>query len=155
MSLEQTDRPSKVNRADRPTRTPIHGKRDILGVKGMEAGFHYCWVNDDEHGNVERYFEGGYDFVTHDVIVGDKKINAASQVGGKVSKPVGNGLIAFLMRCPDDVYEAEMGAIHDEVDEKEAAMKANLNSKIDGRYGEVEIKSNKSLAPRGIGVRRP
>lgn len=150
----QVDRPSSLNRSDKPTRTPIHGKREILGVRGLEAGWHYCWVNDDEDGNLDRYKDGGFDFVTHDVVVGDKKVNAASQIGGKISKAVGNGLTAYLMRCPEEVYQEELALLHSEIDEKERAMKANLNSKNDGRYGEVEVSTPKTLS-RGLSVRRP
>ena len=142
------NRPLSLNRAERPHRTPIHGKKDILGVKGLEAGWHYCWVNDDEDGNLDRYSEGGFDFVTHNVVVGDKKVDAASQIGGKVSKAVGNGLTAYLMRCPQEVYEEEMGLLNTEVDERERGMKDSLNSKHDGQYGSVDIGSNKPLAQK-------
>lgn len=148
MALERKeDRPSSLNRSGLPTRTPIHGKRDRLAVKGQEPGFHYCWVNDEENGNIDRYLEGGYEFVAHDVIVGDKKVSIASQIGGKISRAVGNGIMAYLMRCTDEIYQEELDLMHKEVDEKEMQMKQNLNERNDGRYGSVEIDTSKALSP--------
>ncbi len=130
------DRPSKLNRSNRPTRGAIHGKRNKITVTGTEAGFHYCWVNED---NVERFIEDGYEFVTHDVKVGDKAINKDSQIGGKVSKNMGNSVTAFLMRCTDEIHKEIMDMLNKEVDETEQTMKRSLNSGGDGLIGQVKI----------------
>lgn len=132
------DRPSKVDRLGeaRPKRVPIHGYRNIIGVSGLKPGFHGCWVNED---NVERFLDGGYDYVTYDVKVGDRSIKAAAQIGGKISKAVGNGVTAYLMECPEDVYKDELDRIHKEIDQSEAGMRENLNSGRDGQYGKVKI----------------
>src|SRR5260221_12957033 len=130
------DRPSKLNRSGRPTRGAIHGKRNKITVTGTEPGFHYCWVNDD---NVERFIEDGYEFVTHDVKVGDKAINKDSQIGGKVSKAMGNGVTAYLMRCTDEIHQEIHDMLNREVDDTEATMKGTLNSGKDGLFGEVKI----------------
>jgi hypothetical protein len=127
-------RPSKLTRAERPTRTPINGIRDILNVKGKEDGWHYCWVNED---NVDRYIEGGYFWVDHDVIVGDKRLSAAS-MGSKISKPVGNGVTAFLLRCPDEIYDDEIARIEEATAATEDSLKQSTN-KSDGQYGNVSI----------------
>lgn len=132
------DRPSKVDRLGdaRPKRVPIHGYKNIIGVTGCEPGFHYCWVNEE---NVERFEDGGYEFVTHDVRVGDRSIKAASQVGGKVSKGMGNGVTGYLMRCTEEIFKDENDRIHREIDEQEDAMRESLNSGQDGQYGKVKI----------------
>lgn len=130
------DRPTRINRSDRPKRQPINGYRDLLSVQGKEEGYHYCWVNEDK---VPRYEQGWYEFVTHDVIIGDKKVNTAAQLGGKVSLAVGNQMTAYLMRIPVEYYEEDMKAQANAVDEVEASMKAKLNSGADGQYGSVEI----------------
>jgi hypothetical protein len=134
------DRPNTLNRSERPKRVPINGFRDVLAVGGQEPGWHYCWVNEDE---VPRYENGGYDFVEHDVTIGDRKVNAASQMGGRISTAVGNGVTGFLMRCPDEVYQEELDLVHGRVDESERAMYQNLNSGTDGRYGSVKIERPK------------
>lgn len=131
------DRPSKLNRSERPVRTPINGARDILNVRGQEAGFHYCWVNED---NVGRYLEGGYEFVSHDVIVGDKKIEATA-MGTHHTKAVGNGVTGYLMRCPEEFYEDELRNVAQKTNEVEST----LNNKSDGQYGNVEISSKRGL----------
>lgn len=130
------DRPSKINRSDRPKRQPINGYRDTLNVSGKEEGFHYCWVNEDK---VPRYEQGWYEFVTHDVIVGDTKINTAQQLGQKVSLAVGNQMMAYLMRIPNEYYEEDMKAQSDAVDDMESTMKTRLNSGGDGQYGKVDV----------------
>lgn len=131
MTIRAEERPTKLNRSERPTRTPINGSRDVLNVRGQEEGFHYCWVNED---NVDRYLDGDYEFVTHEVIVGDKKLQAAA-IGAKHSKAVGNGVTAYLMRCPDEIYQDELKSIATKTNEVEAT----LHDKAEGQYGNVEI----------------
>jgi hypothetical protein len=125
------ERPSKLNRSERPTRSPINGSRDILNVRGQEEGFHYCWVNED---NVDRYLDSDYEFVTHEVIVGDKKIEAAA-MGSKHSKAVGNGVTAYLLRCPNDIFEDELRSVA----EKTNQVESTLNNKTDGQYGDINV----------------
>lgn len=137
------DRPSTINRSERPKRNPINGHRDVLNVQGQEEGYHYCWVNEDK---VPRYEQAWYEFVTHDVVVGDRKVNAASQLGGKVSMSVGNNLTAYLMRVPQEYYDEDRAAEQADLDEKETSMRSSLNSGGDGRYGGVDISQNKPLA---------
>lgn len=129
------DRPSTVNRSDRPKRVPINGLRDILAVLGKEPGWHYCWV--PEH-LTAKYEVAYYDYVTHEVIIGDRKINAGSQMGTKVSMPVGNGVTGFLMRCTEEDYQAEKAWVASEADRQENAMRGSTQD--EGRYGQVEIK---------------
>lgn len=133
---KNTDEVDSLNRAERPHRTPINGSRSILDVQGQEPGWHYCWVNDEK---VPRFENAAYEFVTHDVIVGDKRIDAAGRIGNKVSIPAGNGVTAYLMRILDEYYTEDMEALHADLDEKEQAMYQELNSGSDGRYGEVRI----------------
>ena len=135
------ERPSTLNRSERPQRVPINGLRDKIAVRGQEPGWHYCWVNED---NVDSYLLGGYEFVTHEVRVGDRKIDNASMIGGKVATKAGNGITAFLMRCPQEIYEEEMALVQERTDDTEQSLRANLNSGADGRYGKVEIGRGRS-----------
>lgn len=137
VETQEVERPSvSVPRVKRAKRIPINGYRNILGVEGQEPGWHYCWVNDE---NVPRYERGGYEFVTHEVVVGDRKVNAGQSLDGKISIPAGNGVTAFLMRLPEEDFVADDEAQQNEIDERELSMKQNLNSGDDGRYGKVEI----------------
>jgi hypothetical protein len=140
VKLEET-RPNSLNRSERPARVPIHGYRDVLDVRGQEAGWHYCWVNDY---NVDKFLAGGYEYVTHAVMVGHTRLNEGSQIGSKVSKPVGNGVIGYLLRVPDEIFQEENRALEAEVDSREASMRSDLNSGKDGQYGKVSIQSKLS-----------
>lgn len=126
-----------AKRTGRPSRVPINGYRDVLKVEGQEPGWHYAWIADS---NTYRMEDAGYEFVEHDVVVGNRRINAASQIGSKVSIPGGNGVTLFLMRCPEEIYNEEMAMMHAEIDERERAL---LNIKEDGRYGSVKISRGK------------
>ena len=143
--IKKTDesRPSKIDRSGRPSRVPIHGKRDKLTVHGKELGWHYCIVNEEE---VPSFQRAGYEFVTHEVRIGDRHIDAAQDVGGNVSLKVGNQLTGYLMRCTDEIYEEEMRLVDEETNAKEQALFKSLNSKEDGKYGEVTIEQSKPLS---------
>lgn len=137
---KKEDRPTSLNRSERPDRVPVNGKRDILTVIGQEKGWHYCWVNEDK---VPRFQMGNYEFVDHDCVIGDRKIDAASRIGGKISKAVGNGVTAYLMRCPQEEFEEDERNHMAEVKAREDQMRRELNSSSDGRYGKVVIEQNK------------
>lgn len=134
-TLEE-NRPNQVNRVKRDQRVPINGNRSVLDVLGKEDGYHYCWVNDH---NVDKFLDAYYEFVVHAVTVGHTKIDAASADGAKVSKKVGNGLVAYLMRIPAEYYNEDVKAMNQKVDELEGSMRENLNNNKDGLTGKVEI----------------
>lgn len=134
------DRPSSVNRSERPKRVPIHGYRNIMGVAGLEKGWHYAWINDDM---VDRMLAAYYDFVEHEVIIGDRKVDAASSIGGKISKAVGNGVTAYLMRCPQEVKDEEDATLNAEIDASEETIRGHKGQ--EGRYGDIKIAQNKPL----------
>lgn len=134
-TLEE-NKPSPVNRSVREQRVPINGNRSVLDVSGKEDGFHYCWVNDY---NVDKFLDAYYEYVTHAVTVGHTKIDAASAAGAKVSKKVGNGVTALLMRIPAEYYTEDIKAMNQKVDSLEGAMRENLNHNKDGLTGKVEI----------------
>lgn len=136
------ERPSKLNRSGRPKRASINGLRDKLTVRGQEEGWHYCWVNED---NVDFYQECLYEFVTHAVTVGEKQIAAATQVGSRISIKKG-ATVSYLMRVLDEYHQEDMEELHRHVDETEMSMRSELNSKSDGRYGEVKIEQSKPLS---------
>jgi len=143
--IAKTDdtRPNKIDRSNRPKRVPIHGLRDKLSVHGQEPGWHYCFVNED---NTIKYQDAGYEFVTHEVRIGDRHVDFAQEVGGKVSVKVGNGLAGYLMRCTEEDYQEEMKLVDDETNAKEQALFKSLNSKEDGKYGEVRIEQSKAVS---------
>src|SRR5882762_5995929 len=119
MKHKEDVRPDSLNRKEVVDRVPIHGGKNILTVEGQEPGFHYCWVTDQ---NSPKYERAAYEYVTHSVIVGDRRIDAAPGIGTKVSIPGGNGVTLYLMRIPQELYDSDMKHFHTEIDEKEATM---------------------------------
>lgn len=129
----------------RRKRIPLDGlERSILTVEGKDDNYHYCWVNDYKR-NIKNYLDAGYEFVDHDVTVGDEKVNTSEVQDGRVSRAVGfdkqtqKPLIAFLMRIRRDWYEEDMAAYNKQLDDQEAIIKRGLNQHEDGQYGKVEI----------------
>jgi hypothetical protein len=134
------DRPNVVEtRSKRPSRVPINGYRNLLGVEGLEKGFHYCWVTEEL---VPRFERALYEFVTHECVVGDRSVNKGTTVGSRISIPSGNNETSYLMRVPQEYYDQDMESHHKDIDDKERMLKRQLNSQEDGRYGKVEITVN-------------
>lgn len=124
----------------RPTRIPVGANRDVLTVEGIPDGKVARWVNDSE-GRIQKFLEGGYEFVTEDgITVGTRTIdnNELRKKGGSVkSKPMGQGITAYLMAIDKDFYTEDQGVKASEIAENESDMFRKLNSGSDGTYGEV------------------
>ena len=121
------------------TRTPVSGNRDILNVKGTDDGFVYRWVNDTDD-RIQMFEKGGYEKVDHEVEIGSVAVNRATTVGKTVTKNVGKGTEAHLMRIKREWYDEDQANKQTQVDDTEAAMKQQLNSGSDGQYGKVKFK---------------
>lgn len=126
-------RPSK-----RPNRIPVSGKRDILTVEGKDPNYKYTWVN-DTNGMVQRFKQGGYEVVEHEVIVGQNQADHSNPTSKAVSMNVGQGVTAYLMRIPKEWHDEDMKDKHNRIDRSEADLKRTLNSGKDGTYGKVTI----------------
>jgi len=124
---------------NRPKRIPVGGPRNILTVDGKDPNFKYSWVNDRD-GMIERFKAGGYEVVTHKVEVGDPTADTGKGTSSAVSRDVGHGTTAYLMRIRKDWHEEDMAAKHARIDASEEDMKRTLNSGTNGQYGKVEIK---------------
>ena len=94
---------------NRPTRTPVSQQRHLLTVQSRDPGFVYRWVNDID-ARIEMYKEGGWESVTENLKVGDTKVGTATAVGSAISKPVGNGITAVLMRIKKEWYDEDQAA---------------------------------------------
>src|SRR6266436_2408420 len=139
MNKKEEAKPDSLNRSGRVDRVPIHGAKNLLTVEGQEPGFHYCWVADGtvhSYNNVPKFERAGYEFVTHTVIVGDRRIDAAPGIGAKISIPGGNGVVLYLMRIPMEYYNADMKVLERKVDELEKTM-FESEASAPGRYGKI------------------
>ncbi len=122
----------------RPKRIPLSNlARNVLTVQGKEDGYHYCWMNEDQ---VDRRLLQGYDFVTHDVMVGDMRLSAvaSSQRPGSsvISRNVGAGVVAYLMRIPNEDHAEDMQYLDSLSDNLEESM--HNNASTGGLTGKIE-----------------
>lgn len=110
----------------RKERNSITGTRTKLALTGEEPGFHYAWINEDNVGTAE---DATYEFVTHAIKVGNRHIDVSQMQGAKVSRNVGGGVIAYLMRVPQELYDMDMAEEQRvKVDATERAIFVDINS---------------------------
>jgi hypothetical protein len=135
-------RPAKATRDVRPKRVPVSGRRNVLTVEGKDEDYHYHWVNDDSKGLIQRFKDGGYELVedvSGQYAVGERSVDDASGATSFVSRPVGNGITAYLMRIRQEWYDEDREANMELLAAREADMKRTLNSGKDGTYGNVAL----------------
>lgn len=118
----------------RPKRSSINGRQDILTVEGKEDGMEYRIVNDTP-GRVAKLQSMGWE-----VAEGDEKLISAlddSKESDK-RKHVGDGTSAVLMRMPKEWYEDYQKEKQQHVDRLEKTTQKTPDG-IKGGYGKVEI----------------
>lgn len=129
---------AKERGESRIERVPVSGKRDVMTVADKDDAYVYYWVNDvDNH--IDKFQKGGYELVQDDVKVGDTSIDNPKGIDSTVSKGVGGGITAYLMRIKREWYEEDRQTAAKKTNDTEADMKRTLNSGQDGTYGNVTI----------------
>jgi hypothetical protein len=105
-----------------------------------DPAFHYAWIN-DQRGLIQRAIKAGYEHVTTAEIPswGEADVDSADSSSSLVSMPVGDKVIAYLMKQPMEYYEEDQAEEQALVDAREADMKKSLNSGQNGTYGKVDI----------------
>lgn len=134
-----------ANKDKKAERIPLNGVRQVLQVEDMDPTFHYCWVGDYPIrgiSQVELFKQAGYEFVVrtrdHSVNVGDPKLDRPSQIGEKVSMPLGNQVMGYLMRVPNEIWQEEMQLLAKMADDQERSIYPDLDK--DGTlYGSIKI----------------
>lgn len=129
---------ANLNRAKRVRRARVGGRPDVLTVKTQEPGFEYRVVA-DRRGRIEQLTERGYEIVTHETEVGDKRVGVPTQEGSPVKINLGRGEQGYLMRIPKEWYEEDQAAKQEEIAEIEEQMIPNEP----GHYGKVVIERNR------------
>lgn len=115
-------------------RIPVSGRRDVLTASGKEKGYTYRWVNDDGS-RIPEFKEGGYEAVIdRSMVIGDSSTSSPSTLGAHITKNVGQGVTAHLMRIKDEFYQEDQIAKARVVDQKEESLKEDMN-KLSGAYG--------------------
>lgn len=137
------EKPSVNNpRAKRPVeRTPVHGSRDILTVRGKRNDLVYRWVLDkDENGQrIFMFKNAGYEFVQGDEVqVGQSLVYDSENVGSIVRVPDKAGGYMFLMAIPKDWYEEDqMVKQHSILSEETNLIQPDED---EGQYGSAKIR---------------
>lgn len=115
----------EVRQEARPQRARLNGPRDVLTLPSYmnDESKHFCFVNDDDKGSVQRFLDAGYEFVRSNVSTGETTVDRPTKGDSSVvTKNVGNGMTAYLMCCPIEYYEEELAAIEAETARGEADM---------------------------------
>lgn len=125
----------------RKKRIPLR-QRNVLTVedKYKREDFEYRFVNDRED-RINIFEDAGWEKVMDDeqvIQVGDDSIRRETRDGTPVTKNVGGGKVAYLMKIPKDVYDEEQAIKQREIDESERAMKQQIESG-EGRYGSAKF----------------
>lgn len=125
-------------RRERANRVPL-GERDILTVKGIKDtnDFVYRWVNDRDD-RLQKLWDAGYEFVDAEgKIVGDN-VDSGRKAASVMVKDVGQGVKAYLMKQPRDIWLADRKKRVDEP--TDATEETILNeAETKGLTGKVEI----------------
>ncbi len=115
----------------------INGQRLILEVKGKEPGYHYAWLGEED---IYAAQGGGFEHVRHPVQVGHERIDVSRMpTDSFVTRNVGGMKIAYLMRIPQEDYDAEMNDLQEKVNEQERAR--IRDNATDGLSGTIRVKT--------------
>lgn len=119
-------------------RIPVGAGRDITVVRDTPEGYCDRWVNDNP-GRIEQFKRAGYELVEK-AQVGDEGVDGTHSESGVVSRDMGKGVTAYLMRQRKDYFEADKAEKLAKIDKTEEAIQRNKNdNRNDGQYGEVTI----------------
>ena len=140
MRMKKLNAAKKSADAKERIRVPIESKRDVLSVQNTPPGYVDRIVN-DVPGRIDKFKAAGYE-VVEDAQLGTSHVDGNQSSQGVVTKDVGKGVTAVVMRQREDFYKEDQKAKQDRIDEAENAMrkkKVNPNESTDGTYGEVKI----------------
>ena len=130
-------------RIERPKRIPVSQSRDVLTVK-MPEGKVGRWVSEARAGRLQKFLEGGWEFVTDaGLTVGEKKVDGSTSAGSTVCK-IGDsdGTMLYLMAIDQELYDEDQLAKAKLIDKSEEAILAN--TVVDGFYGSFKTDVTKS-----------
>ena len=129
----------------RPGRISVYeANRNKITVTGLDQeNFMYRWVNDTE-GRLDMFLAAQWEFVPKKGhTVGDGGIDLSNHTSSALSRGMGNGIVAFLMRIPMEIWLADQDRKEKEqVASLEADMRKTAKNSSD--YGKVQITSTKS-----------
>lgn len=91
----------------RKKRTPLTAQKRLLSFK-QEPDYQYRWVNDTE-GNIARYQKAGWEHVDAkgQELATNQDFQDASWRQSALSQKVGQGITAYVMRIPKEIYDED------------------------------------------------
>lgn len=110
----------------RKDRIPVSGNRDILTVKDKDDNYEYRWVLDIP-GRLEKFQDGGWEFVKDDLEVGQDTVDRSTKLGSTLTKRSGLNVLV-LMRIRKEWYDEDQKAKQDSVDALEQTMMHDIRS---------------------------
>lgn len=112
-----------VAKTERPKRIPVSGARDIITVRDQDPNFVYRWVFDDPRrpGRIQRFLDGGYEFVQDEHEIGQKTVDRGSKIGSTISRPDSGGTLV-LMRILREWYDEDQLAKQERINDLENTM---------------------------------
>lgn len=130
---------SRKQATNQRKRIPVSGNKDIMTVKGKDDGFVYRWVNQDDSGRIQMFEDGGYMKVDGgDIEVGQADVSQASTLGKTVTKNVGQGTTAVLMKIKQEWYDEDQAAKASEVDSKVESLNEHTKD-LANKHGSITI----------------
>lgn len=119
-------------------RVPVGGTRNITAVNNTPEGYVDRWVNDTP-GRVEKFKRAGYECVSA-ASIGDSGVDGSHSESGIVTRDMGKGTTAYLMRQRHDYFQDDQKEKQRAVDASEESIRRDVKSKLqDGHYGSVVI----------------
>lgn len=129
----------------RPDRVPVYeANRNKITVKGLDhENFMYRWVNDTED-RLNTFLNAQWEFVLKNGLqAGDGDVDSSQRTTSALSKGMGSGVVAYLMRIPKDIWlDDQERKEREEIATLEADMRSNANQAAD--YGRLNITSSKT-----------
>lgn len=139
--MKEQNEAKKTAETREAIRVPIGANRDITNVTDTPDGYIDYWVNDDDGRVGETFKRAGYEHVVK-AKMGSSSVDGSHAQDGVVSKDMGKGVTAYLMRQRKDWYDEDQAEKQKIVDSTEDSMrkkKVNAQDSTDGNYGEVKI----------------
>jgi hypothetical protein len=120
----QGSKDSHLDQGVRPKRVPL-GSRNRLTIPESMVDRKEAeprWINDRDD-RIKNALEAGYVFVESNEEAGDPRAAEASKIGKRVTKSVGGGTTAFLMKLKREFYDEDQKAKLKRIDDIELGMK--------------------------------
>lgn len=134
---------------ERPKRIPVGGARDIITVRNQDPNYVYRWVFDDPKrpGRIQRFLDGGYEFVTEDNEIGQRTVDRGSKLGSTITRPDSGGTLV-LMRILKEWYDEDQAAKQEAINASEQQMvrdarEGRLPGQDEPGYGHIKFQRNR------------